>query len=102
MRKQYIPSAPNGETGRYNSVEYLSFPWYIKPTIWRRWGPKSWLTRLAGRKLPGDDGNIYMPEGWTYAELGPRVLRNKGTQEMDDNQAQMLKSNRGACPFRLA
>ena len=101
MRKQYIPLAPDDGTGRYNSVEYLSFPWYIKPTIWSRFGPRSWITRLVGRKLPGDDGNIYSPEGWTFSELGPRTLKNKGIEEMDQMRARMLKENRGGCPFRL-
>ena len=102
MRKQYIPSAVDAETKRFNSVEYLSFPWYVKPTIWRRWGPRSWVSRLAGRKVPGDDGNIYLPEGWTFPELGPSALKNKGIREMDEDRARMLKNGRGGCPFKLA
>lgn len=102
MRKQYIPSSPDRNTGRYNSVEYLSYPWYIKPSWKRRWGPRSWLTRLVGRKLPGDDGNKYAPEGWTFAELGPQALKGKGTREMAEDQIRLVRQDRGGCPFRLA
>ena len=99
MRKNFIPRTQNQLTGRYNSVEYLSYPWYIKPTFARRWGPKSWLTRLVGRKLPGDDGNIYAPEGWTYMELGPETWRNKGADYMKANEAHLNAIGRGSCPF---
>lgn len=58
------------------------------------------MTRLLGRKLPGDDGNIYAPEGWTFPELGPKALRNKGVKQMDENRAQILAQNRGGCPFK--
>ena len=100
LRKQYIPLAADSETRRFNSIEYLSFPWYVKPTMWRRWGPRSWISRLAGRKLPGDDGNIYLPDGWIFPELGPLALKNNGIKEMDEDRAQMLKGNRGGCPFK--
>ena len=100
MRKRYIPLAPDKVTGRYHSLEYLSFPWYVKPSLWNRWGPKSWITRLLRRKIPGDDGNIYAPEGWTFPELGPRALRNKGLKEMDQNRNKLMAQQRGGCPFR--
>ena len=99
MRKHYIPSSPDPSTGRYNVIEYLSYPWYVKPTFLRRWGPKSWLTRLSGRKLPGDDENKYHPEGWTYAEIGPRALRGKGVKDMDEDRKQLISRKRGGCPF---
>lgn len=102
MRKQYIASGPDSKTGRYNSVEYLSYPWYIRPSFRRRWGPRVWLTRLVGRKLPGDDGNKYAPEGWTFSELGPQVLRSKGIKEMDSDHDRLASQDRGGCPFRLA
>lgn len=102
LRKRYIPSNPDPANGRYNSVEYLSFPWYIKPTLNRRWGPRSWITRLVGRKLPGDDDNKYAPEGWTFSELGPENKKNKGMPEMDKDRVRLLnQSGRGGCPFAL-
>ena len=101
MRKQYIPSSPDPSTGRYNAIEYLSFPFYVKPTFRRRWGPRSWITRLVGRKLPGDDGNRYSPEGWTYTEIGPRATKGKGTKDMENDRARLISQTRGGCPFAL-
>ena len=101
MRKHYIPSGPNPSTGRYNAVEYLSYPWYVKPTFLRRWGPRSWMTRFVGRKLPGDDGNKYLSEGWTHTEIGPSALRGKGIKNMDEDRRRLFSRNRGGCPFAL-
>ena len=99
MRKQYIPLAPDAKTGRYNSVEYLSYPWYVKPSFSKRWGPKAWLTRALGRKLPGDDGNRYCPEGYRFDEIGPAGLEGKGITEMEATRAQLALQDRGCCPF---
>lgn len=60
------------------------------------------MTRLVGRKLPGDDGNKYLPEGWTHTEIGPRAWRGKGTDKMDEDIRLLLGSQkRGGCPFGL-
>lgn len=99
MRKQYIPSAPNSDTGRYNSVEYLSYPWYVEPSFNRRWGPKAWVTRALRRKVPGDDGNKYCPEGYRFDEIGPTNLKGKGVDEMTATHAMLAKQYRGGCPF---
>ncbi|MCJ1276280.1 hypothetical protein MMC21_004085 [Puttea exsequens] len=101
-RKQYIPYSLDPKTGRYNSIEYLSFPWYVKPTWSSRWGAKAWRTRLVGRKLPGDDGNKYAPEGWSFTELGLYALKNKRIKEMHNDQIRINRQDRGNCPFRLA
>ena len=99
MRKNFIPSGPDSSTGRFNSIEYLSYPWYVKPSLSRRWGPKSWMTRLLGRKLPGDDGNRYAPEGYMFAEIGPEAQSGKGIKEMDETCATLTRTKRGGCPF---
>lgn len=99
MRKNYIPEKPNIKSGRYNAVEYLSHPWYVKPTLTHRWGPRAWLTRAVGRKLPGDDGNKYAPEGWAFDELGPRAMKGKGNDEMNEILSSLSAQKRGGCPF---
>lgn len=101
LRKHYIPSGPDPSTGRYNAVEYLSYPWYVKPTLSKRWGPKSWITRLLRRKLPGDDGNKYLPGGWTPAEIGRKALSGMGIKSMDEDRKQLISRKRGGCPFAL-
>lgn len=101
MRKQYIPKAPDHTTGRFNSVEYLSYPWYVKPSWKARWGPKGIRTRLLRRKLPGDDGNKYAPEGYSLSEIGPQALRGKGLGDMEATKARLFQQRRGGCPFLL-
>ena len=101
LRRSFIPSAPDIHTGRYNSKEYLSFPWYVKPTWKARWGPKALRTRLLGRKVPGDDGNRYAPEGYTFSEIGPRALKGKGLKKMNTTTEHLLQRRRGECPFLI-
>ena len=98
MRKQYISSLPE-ENGRYSSREYLSHPWYVKPTFKRRWGSKAWVTWLLGRKLPGDDGNRYNPEGYLIKEVGPSRLKKAGSDEMQADLTRIRNDGLGCCPF---
>lgn len=94
-----MASGPDGKTGRYNSVEYLSYPWYVKPTFQRRWGPRALITRMLGRRLPGDDGNKYAPEGYLFEEVGPNALRGQGLKEMSATETRLSDARRGGCPF---
>ncbi|TKX26875.1 hypothetical protein C1H76_1031 [Elsinoe australis] len=100
-RKFYIPDAPESN-GRYSAKEYLSHPWYVKPTFERRWGLKAWFTWIIGRKLPGDDGNCYNPEGYVIKELGPSSVRDKGADYMKKDLSRMSSMQPGGCPFALA
>ena len=99
LRKDYLPGEPDNETGRYSAKAYLSHPWYVKPTFKRRWGLRAWITRLLGRKLPGDDGNRYAPEGYKILEVGPDFQKHKGAKEMQVDRDRMVASGRGGCPF---
>lgn len=100
MREKLIPSSTSDSTtGRFNSIKYLSYPWYVKPSLSRRWGPKSWMARLLGRKLPGDDGNRYAPEGYKFTEIGPKAQSGKGIKEMKETRTKLARSSRGGCPF---
>ena len=99
FRKDYISRKPEDEAGRYSAKEYLSYPWYVKPTWKRRWGPRAWLLRVIGRKVPGDDGNKYSPEGYLIEEVGPDSQKGKGNTEM--NQTRLRLAHRGGCPFAI-
>ena len=100
MRKQYVSSHPE-DNGRYSSVEYLSHPWYVKPTFKRRWGSRAWITRLLGRKLPGDDGNKYSPEGYLISDVGPQSLVGSGKREMRTDFERIQRARPGGCPFSM-
>lgn len=79
---------------------YLVHPWYVKPTLRRRWGPRAWITLLLGYKVPGDDGDKYYPQGYTFADIGSRqTFSDKSMKEMDDIRARLVGGNRGGCPF---
>lgn len=74
-------SKPDPETGRMNQYSYLKEPWYVPKTIWSRWGLDALFTRLAGGKLPGDDGAKWMPNGFIFEEIGPQKTMGKGVDE---------------------
>ena len=101
LRYHWIESGPDDRTGHYSVSDYLAHPWYVKPTLRRRWGPGACITRLLGYNVPGDDGNKYHPKGYTLADVGPRGLRGKGRKEMDETRACLGRGNRGGCPFSL-
>lgn len=95
-----IEAGPDSRNGRYVLNSYLAHPWYVKPTLWRRWGPGAWIARLLGYKVPGDDGDSYYPQGYTFADIGPhQAFGDKGMEEMDDIRARLVRGNRGGCPF---
>lgn len=99
MRKRIIPDAPNPVTGRFNARRYRLRPWYVKPTISKRWGPKAWWIWMNGGVLPGDDGDKFHPEGYIITEVGPESKKGKGEKQMSETQSKLLQKNRGGCPF---
>lgn len=74
-------SKPDPQTGRMHQYSYLKEPWYMPTTLWSRWGPDALLTRMAGGKLPGDDGMKWMPTGFLWEEIGPHNTMGKGLAE---------------------
>ena len=99
LRNHWIEASSDVQNGPFRLFDYLAHPWYVKPTMMRRWGPGAWITRLLGYKVPGDDGEKYYPQGYTFTDLGPQALRGKGIKEMDETQARLFHGNRGKCPF---
>jgi len=98
VRNHYI-SPKSDANGRYSAREYLSHPWYVQPTFERRWGLRAWASRLLRRKVPGDDGNKYLPEGYMVKELGPNSVVGKGQEFMDEDLIRIRELGGGSCPF---
>jgi hypothetical protein len=78
---------------------YGYFPFYVKPTLWNRWGPVAWGIWLLGGILPGDDPKYYVSNGYTVSELGPRNFMGKGNAEVEMEAERLRKTSRSGCPF---
>lgn len=99
MRFTLAPSGPDPNTGRLNAPTYMSHPWYVKPSFRNRWGPEAWVTWLVGGILPGDEGDRYIPHGFTASTIGPKFFEGKGTKIMAETQLELTLAQRGGCPF---
>lgn len=75
-------------------------PYYVKPTLWRRWGPETWGSRLVGVPLPGDEGERFFPQGYHIAEVGPKITFGRGAQYSEETVSRLRQSRTGGCPFR--
>ncbi|KAK8132420.1 hypothetical protein PG999_000593 [Apiospora kogelbergensis] len=78
---------------------YGNYPFYIKPTLWNRWGPEAWAMWLAGGKLPGDNPETHFSEGFMFEELGPLNRMGQGKSEMEADIQRMNAKGMGGCPF---
>ncbi|KAI0538715.1 hypothetical protein GGR58DRAFT_467105 [Xylaria digitata] len=88
------------KTGRMHMrFPYGNYPFYIKPTLWNRWGPKAWAIWLYGGKVPGDNPGEYMPQGYLWTDLGPKNRMGLGAEEMEVDIKMMRATRRGGCPF---
>ncbi|KAI0102693.1 hypothetical protein GGR51DRAFT_284199 [Nemania sp. FL0031] len=88
------------QTGRmHTAIQYGNFPYYIKPTLWNRWGPTAWAIWLYGGKVPGDNPEEYMPQGYLWTDIGPRNRMGLGVEEMEVDVKRLKARSRGGCPF---
>ncbi|KAI4282754.1 MAG: hypothetical protein L6R38_002713 [Xanthoria sp. 2 TBL-2021] len=94
LTRKPTPSPAND--GRFHLPRVRMYPWYIRPTFKKRWGPSALLARLRGDVLPGDDAK-FMPEGFATTELGPIGLTGKGYEEMVEDAERLVDI--GGCPF---
>lgn len=101
FKVDYI-SDPDPQTGRVHSLHYLMEPWYIRVTLWTRWGPEALLVWATGGQIPGDGGAEMLPEGFLYTDLGPRAKMGKGIEDTERWEQVVKTSVSGsACPFGM-
>ncbi|KAF9890227.1 hypothetical protein FE257_006139 [Aspergillus nanangensis] len=95
-----LNDSPDSWTGRYIATQWLDNPWYIKPTLLSRWGPKALAVRFFGTgNLPSKNGQ-FRDEGYDIRTIGPGSMENKGQAEVDAMFADLKKRNMTAtCPF---
>ncbi|KAI1314084.1 hypothetical protein F5Y03DRAFT_336090 [Xylaria venustula] len=88
------------KTGRIQMrIPYGNYPFYVRPTFWSRWGPKAWALWAYGAKVPGDNPEEYMPQGFLWTDAGPKNRMGLGAKEMEVDVKRMRAARRGGCPF---
>lgn len=90
------------KTGRFHTNRYLVHPYYNKPGFFNRWGPEGWFTWFFNGDVPGSKGNKYIPEGYTFQEVGPRSMKNKGGAEMRAWEEKLMDERPAGCPFSFS
>ncbi|KAL2810083.1 streptococcal 67 kDa myosin-cross-reactive antigen like family-domain-containing protein [Aspergillus granulosus] len=98
QRIDIFTDKPN-EYGRYYVNLYEAIPYYVKPTLWNRWGPGAWVSWAMGLPLPGDDDDKYYPRGFDLEDLGPKYFEGKGRKSVAEIREQLKKERRGQSPF---
>jgi hypothetical protein len=89
---------PDAKTGRYYLNTYQSYPYYVKPGFWNRWGPGGWFVWAAGGKVPGSDEK-FAPEGYVFSDVGPRGMKGKGEKETRIFEEKLRSERPSGCPF---
>lgn len=97
-RLDVFTDKPN-EHGRHFLLQFEGAPYYVRPTIWNRWGPVAWAKWALGQPLPGDDGDKYYPQGYYAPDLGPKYFEGKGRKELEAMKLGLQESRQGQCPF---
>lgn len=87
--------------GHYYLLIWDAAPYYVKPTIWNKWGPTAWLTWARGLPLPGDEGQKYYPGGYNIADLGPQAFEGKGKDYLEESMETLEEQRGGGCPFHV-
>jgi hypothetical protein len=104
LRARQVRDEPDAQ-GRRTLRVYDNFPYYVKPTLMNRWGPRAWMSWLAGLPLPGDEG--FMPEGFLTEKVGPKIFEPEGKQKEDwereaaETRKRLRRDRTGGCPFNV-
>jgi hypothetical protein len=101
LRVHDLPDNADPKTGRYHPTNYMVHPYYNKPGFWNRWGPTAWAVYLLGGDVPGSKGDLYIPEGYVFEEVGPKNMKNKGLEEMKAFEKKLAEERPLGCPFAV-
>lgn len=100
MRYHRVDDQPDAQ-GRRAFVKYDAQPYYVRSTLWNRWGPSAWVSRIMGLPLPGDDGDAYYPNGYSVPDVGPNTFVGKGAAAAEQTEARLRMERTGGCPFAV-
>ncbi|KAJ5798822.1 uncharacterized protein N7503_006327 [Penicillium pulvis] len=98
LRVTNVSSQPD-EKDRFFMTNWEAAPYYVKPTLWNRWGPMAWLTWALGRPVPGDEGDKYRPSGYHINDIGPKYFEGKGQKAIEETMEELKVFRTGKCPF---
>lgn len=99
LRYTNITPQPDAN-GRYAMYYYDAYPFYVRPTLWNRWGPEAWARWCMSIPLPGDDPSRYESNGFFVPDVGPTNFRGKGAKEAKRTAEKLRKDGtRSGCPF---
>ncbi|KAH0278767.1 hypothetical protein KCU91_g2218, partial [Aureobasidium melanogenum] len=87
-RKQIIADHMNTNDKVYKLI-WDTEPWYVEPTFANRWCLQSWIDWLAGRPIPGDEGDKYFPQGFKSSVMGPAFLAGKGLAQAEKEEEEI-------------
>ncbi|KAJ5758413.1 hypothetical protein N7520_005569 [Penicillium odoratum] len=87
------------EKDRIYVTDWDAAPYYVKPTLWNRWGPAALYTRALGRAVPGTDGTKYYPQGYFIPDVGPKYFEGKGRPQMGKMVEELKIARSSGCPF---
>jgi hypothetical protein len=87
-------------SGNTNSMtaKYFAHPYYNKPSFLNRWGPEAWFVWASGGDVPGSKGDLYIPQGYVFEEVGPEYMKNKGLEEMKAGEEKLRAERPAGCP----
>lgn len=72
-------------------------PFYVRPTLWNRYGPWSWLARAIGVPLP-ENGKLGS-EGFKAEEVGPEAMKGQGQEFARQAREHIAEIRTRGCPF---
>ncbi|BAE62249.1 unnamed protein product [Aspergillus oryzae RIB40] len=95
-----LNDSPDPSTGLYTWNLWIEHPWYIKPTVKHRWGPKALLVRLFGNGAIPSQTDEYKESGYDLRTIGPAAQEKRGQDEMEAIFQSLKGTNYAAgCPF---
>ncbi|KAG4428732.1 hypothetical protein IFR05_015782 [Cadophora sp. M221] len=99
MKVRELSDHPDPKTGRLHTNRYAAHPFYNKPGFLNRWGPEGLFVWLAGGDVPGSKGDLYLPEGYKFEEVGPNIMKNRGLDETRAWEEKLMAERPAGCPF---
>jgi hypothetical protein len=65
-------------------------------------GPEAWFVWASGGDVPGSKGDLYIPQGYVFEEVGPEYMKNKGLEEMKAGEEKLRAERPAGCPFAFS